>query len=192
MGKSKGKKVSAAWARRQRKLKEDVGEGSQDNSDKDENENDQKREAAVNNNSDEPVTSDQGQARKKSRRQSGEPAWEFDHFPPSAKFQPPSKLPTVNSVVGRVRHLTQGGKYQMKREDASKQVALEIESKYYHDTVYCIPLRTIERKVEKLMQTYRNGKARLLEGRENDQVVKEYKELILEKAVWCVHCPPPA
>ena len=182
MGKSKGKKVSAAWARRQRKLKEDVGEGgSQDNSDKDENENDQKREAAVNNNSDEPVSSDQGQARKTSRRQSGEPAWEFDHFPPSAKFQPPSKLPTVTSVVGRVRHLTQGGKYQMKREDASKQVALEIESKYYHDTVYCIPLRTIERKVDKLMQTYINGKARLLEGRENDQVVKEYKELILEK-----------
>jgi hypothetical protein len=47
--------------------------------------------------------------------------------------------------------------------------------------VYCIPLRTIERKVEKLIQTYRNGKARLSEGRENHQVVKEYQELILEK-----------
>ena len=69
----------------------------------------------------------------------------------------------------------------MRREDANKQVALEIESKYYHDTVYCIPLRTIERKVEKLMETYRNGKARLLEGKENLQVVKEYKELIVEK-----------
>ena len=137
MGKTKSKKVSAAWARRQRKLKEDVGGGSQDDSDKDENENNEKKEDAVNNNSDEPAKSGQGQARKRSRRQSGEPAWEFDHFPPSPKFQPPSKLPTVSSVVGRVRYLTQGGKYQMRKEDANKQVALEIESKYYHDTVYC-------------------------------------------------------
>ena len=65
MGKSRGKKVSAAWARRQRKLKEDVGKGSQDNSDKDANENDQKREDAVNNNSDEHATGGHGQARKK-------------------------------------------------------------------------------------------------------------------------------
>ena len=106
MGKRKGKKVSAAWAIRQRKHKEDVGGGSQDDSDKDENENDEKNEDAVNNNSDEPAQSSQGQARERSRRQSGEPAWEFDHFPPSAKFQPPSKLPTVSSVgrEGEIPH----------------------------------------------------------------------------------------
>ena len=85
---------------------------------------------------------------RKSRRQAGEIIWESDHFPPVAKFQPPTKLPTLYSVIGRVIYLTQGGKNQLPREKAVKQLALEVESKYYHDTVHCIPLRSVERKVD--------------------------------------------
>ena len=178
MGKIKGKKISAKYARRQRKLKAKTGgEDDQQFAEKDENENDQMETGGNDVQSDEP----QATGRKRSRRQSGEPVWEADHFPANAKFQPPTKLPTFKSVIGRVRYLTQGGKHQMKRDQAIKQVALEVESKYYHDTVYCVPLRTIERNLEKLMQTYRNGKARLLEGREVYKVIKEYKELIVEK-----------
>ena len=169
---------SAKYARRQRKLKAKTGgEDDQQFAEKDENENDQMETGGNDVQSDEP----QAPGRKRSRRQSGEPVWEADHFPANAKFQPPTKLPTFKSVIGRVRYLTQGGKHQMKRDQAIKQVALEVESKYYHDTVYCVPLRTIERNLEKLMQTYRNGKARLLEGRDEYKVVKEYKELIVEK-----------
>ena len=69
---------------------------------------------------------------KKSKRLAGEIIWDSDHFPPSSKFQPPTKLPTVKSVMGRVRFLTKG---KMQKELAIKQVSLEIESKYYHDTV---------------------------------------------------------
>ena len=58
--------------------------------------------------------------RKKSRRQSGEIIWEDDHFPPCQKFQPPTKLPTIKSVVGRVRYLTKGGKHQEKKDMALK------------------------------------------------------------------------
>ena len=42
--------------------------------------------------------------------------------------------------------------------------------------------RNIERKLEKVMDIYRVGKKRLVEGgRDNDQVVKEYKELVQKK-----------
>ena len=131
---------------------------------------------------DDPATSTNAQARKRSRRQSGEVLWEDDHFPPCSKFQPPTKLPTLRSVVGRFRFLTAGGKHQMSRDLAIKQVTLEVESKYYHDTICCIPERTIERRLEKILVTYKAGKKRLMEGgRDKDMVVKDYKQLILDK-----------
>ena len=142
MGKTKGKKISAKYARRQRKLKAKTGEDNL----KDENENNLMETGGKDVQVDKPQAADTAQGRKRSRRQSGEPVWEADHFPANAKFQPPTKLPTFKSVIGRVRYLTQGGAYQMQRDMAIKQVALEVESKYYHDTVYCIPLRTIERE----------------------------------------------
>ena len=49
--------------------------------------------------------------------------WESDHFPPVAKFQPPTKLSTISSVIGRVTY----------REKTVKKVAMEVESKYYLD-----------------------------------------------------------
>ena len=45
---------------------------------------------------------------RKSRRQAGEIIWDDEHFPPCSKFQPPTKLPTISSVIGRVRYLTMG------------------------------------------------------------------------------------
>ena len=75
---------------------------------------------------------------KKSRRLSGEPALEEDlHFPLLAHFNPPDKLPSISSVIGRVRMLSGGGNNNMSREKAVQEVTKEIESKYYHDTVYC-------------------------------------------------------
>ena len=111
MGKIKGKKISAKYARRQRKLKDKTGgEDDQKFSEKDENENDQLETGGKDVQSDEPQATGNVQGRKRSRRQSGEPVWEADHFPANAKFQPPTKLPTFKSVIGRVRYLTQGGK----------------------------------------------------------------------------------
>ena len=67
---------------------------------------------------------------RKSRRQAGEIICESDNFPPVAKFQPPTKLSTISSVIGRVRYLTQAGRNQLPREKAVKQLAMEVESKY--------------------------------------------------------------
>ena len=47
---------------------------------------------------------------RKSRRQSGEPALHEDHFPPLKKINPPDKLPTKASVIGKMRSLCTGGK----------------------------------------------------------------------------------
>ena len=83
--------------------------------------------------------------------------------------------------MGRVRYLTKGGKHQEKKDMALKQVAMEVESKYYHDTIYCMPSRAIYRKLENMMSIFKEGKSRLLEGRDTLKVVQEYKDLILDK-----------
>ena len=180
MGKKKGiKKVSVKWARRmrkQQKLKKEMNNNKQEDVDSQDQPGSQPDQEG------ESEPSGKVAIGKKSKRQAGEVLWDSDHFPPCSKFQPPTKLPTIKSVVGRVRFLTKGGKQQMQKEMAVKQVALEIECKYYHDTVYCMPIRTIERKLTQMMITYRVGKSKVVEGgRDNEQVVRDYKELVQEK-----------
>ena len=138
MGRKKRKVISTKWQRRKRtqealkkemnnekKQEADTEEGQQSGSRLDGNESQE---------ADQVNKTGASSQRKKSRRQSGEIIWDSDHFPACSKFQPPTKLPTIKSVVGRVRFLTMGGKHQMQRNTAVKQVALEIECKYYHDT----------------------------------------------------------
>ena len=73
---------------------------------------------------------------KKCRRLSGEPALEEDlHLPPLTKFNPPEKLPSTASVIGRMRMLSGGGKSNMSREMAVKEVTKEVDAKYYLDTI---------------------------------------------------------
>ena len=74
---------------------------------------------------------------KKSRRLSGEPALHVDHFPLLLKFDPPDKLPTFASVIGRMRSLCAGGKNNMTKDNAAVEAAKEVMCKYYHDTIYC-------------------------------------------------------
>ena len=74
---------------------------------------------------------------KKSRRLSGEPPLQEDlHFPPLVKFNPPNKLPTNACIIGRKRNLSGGGKNNMSSNKAAVEVAKEVESKYFHDTIY--------------------------------------------------------
>jgi hypothetical protein len=111
---------------------------------------------------------------KRSRRQSGEPVWDADEiFPRFDKFQPPTKLPSIRSAIGRLRNLTSGGKYNMSFEKASREVAKQIFSKYYHDTIYCVPYETITE--------FKDGKKRLAKGREQSEAVTKFKEMVLSK-----------
>ena len=117
-----------------------------------------------------------------SKRQSGEPVWDADeNFPPFDKFQPPTKLPSIRSVIGRLRNLTSGGKYNMSFERASRETAKEIFSKYYHDTIYCVPYATMVFKIKKLFTEFKDGKKRLAQGREQSEAVSKYKEMVLSK-----------
>ena len=53
---------------------------------------------------------------RRSRRLSGEPVLDEDcHFPMLSKLNPPDKLPTVASIVRRLRMLYGGGKRNMTR-----------------------------------------------------------------------------
>ena len=96
---------------------------------------------------------------KRSRRLSGEPALQDDiHFPPLSKFNPPDKLPTIASIIGRLRMLSGGGRNNMPANKAVLEVAKEVESKYYHDTVFCKSESQIVTVIRKLWSDFREAK----------------------------------
>ena len=99
--------------------------------------------------------SDVDTSSRRRRRLSGEPVLDEDcHFPMLSKFNPPDKLPTVASIVGRLRMLCGGGKRNMTRQQAVAEVSKEIESKYYHDTIHCKSLPAIRRSVKTLFDNF--------------------------------------
>ena len=96
---------------------------------------------------------------KRSKRLSGEPPLDEDfHFPPLKVFNPPDKLPTYASIIGRLRMLAGGGKSNMPINKAIAEVAKEVESKYFHDTVYCKSKASIIKAIGALYKTYSDGK----------------------------------
>ena len=80
-------------------------------------------------------------------------------FPLLDKFQHPTKLPTNKSVIGVLKSKTAGGKVQTRHEDAVREVAKLVYSKWFHDTVYCVSFRTMKRRVVSCGRS--SGKARL-------------------------------
>ena len=65
---------------------------------------------------------------------------------------------------------------------AVREVAKQVYAKYFHDTVFCVSVSTIERRVEKLRKTFSVGRMRYGEsGKEESKPVKEYKELFTKQ-----------
>ena len=119
---------------------------------------------------------------KRSRRQSGEPALQEDlHFPPIPKFNPPDKLPTLASVIGRIRMLSGGGKHNLDIKSAIVQVTKEVESKYFHDTIYCKSTSQISRQITSTWTNFQEGKRLAKAGRLNLTKAKAYVEMIKNK-----------
>ena len=106
------------------------------------------------------------------------------HFPPSKQFQPPAKLPTMQSVIRMIRyHLEEVGIGKVTVNMAVREVAKQIYAKYYHDTVFCVSLSTIQRRVEALRKQFSEGRKRYgQKGKENSKAVKEYKDLFDRKS----------
>ena len=118
---------------------------------------------------------------KRSKRLSGEPPLDEDfHFPPLKVFNPPDKLPTYASIIGRLRMLAGGGKSNMPINKAIAEVAKEVESKYFHDTVYCKSKASIIKAIGALYKTY-EGKKFAKQGLMNRTVAQEYVKLIKTK-----------
>ena len=44
-----------------------------------------------------------------------------------------------------------------------REVAKQVYSKYYHDTVFCFSISTIQRRLKDLMEIFNQGRKRLLE-----------------------------
>ena len=121
---------------------------------------------------------------KRSRRLSGEPPLHLpddDAFPPLTRFNPPTKLPTKASAIGRLRHLSGGGKRNMTRAEAVKEVAKEVEDKYHHDTVHCKSMRGIVRELTALFNIYTEGKKRAKAGVATHTKAKQYEQLLKDK-----------
>ena len=105
--------------------------------------------------------------------------FDFDkEFPSYNTFQPPKKLPTFQSVIGLLKYHLEMGSGVVTTNMAVNEVAKQVYSKYYHDTVYCLSVRSITRKIEALWKLINEGKKRSKEkGRQDTSVVKDYKKL---------------
>ena len=103
------------------------------------------------------------------------------NFPPLEKFDPPDKLTTSASIVGRIRYLSGGGKRNLAADKAIVEVSEEVEAKYYHDTVYCKSLSEITREMKKMWTIYQEGKKLAKAGRLTLIKAKEYVELTKKK-----------
>ena len=123
-----------------------------------------------------------GSGGKKSRRLSGEPALDPDvNFPPSSKFQHPTKLPSWKSIISVMRYLTSGEKKTMSANEAAREVCKDIYCKYFHDSVFCIPFETMFHKVKRVWDLFKIGKLRLGQGRSTSKEVKAYEDLVAKK-----------
>ena len=59
---------------------------------------------------------------------------------------------------------------------AVREVARQIYAKYYHDTVFCVSLSTIQRWVESLRKQLSEDRERYgQKGKDKSTAVKEYK-----------------
>ena len=81
-------------------------------------------------------------------------------FPSLDKFQHPTKLPTNKSVIGVLQSLTSGGAVRTRHDDAAREVAKLVYSKWFHDTVYCIHLNAVFKRIKKMWETFREGRKR--------------------------------
>ena len=95
-------------------------------------------------------------------------------FPILVKFKDPTKLPTYLSVIGVLRHLTES---KLTHEEAVCEVSKLVYAKWFHDTVYCITLQGIRKKMTKIWKIFREGNKRYREGKTSGKAIEEYTKL---------------
>ena len=73
----------------------------------------------------------------------------------------------MKGVVGVMRHLTSA---KVAHDKTAKEVSKLLYVKWFHDTVYCIPVNGIKRKLENVWMKFRKGRKRLSAGRSGKAV----------------------
>ena len=109
----------------------------------------------------------------KTRNQSGgiDPAIVF---PSLTEFQNRSQLPTIKSVIGMLQSLTAA---RVSHDDAVREVSKLVYCKWFHDTVYCLQLVSIVRKMKKIWDVFREGRKRFASSQAG-KAIEEYKKLV--------------
>ena len=128
-------------------------------------------------------TSSKGE--RKSKRKSGEVVLDISvNFPTCEKFQPPTKLPTLKSVLGRMRFLCRAGMgaRNMKVKEAANEVGKEVYSKFYHNTICCMTLYAIIYRIEKEYKIMMEENKRVgQKGKEGSTALKKLAEQVEKK-----------
>ena len=115
----------------------------------------------------------------KTRKQSGDINPDVV-FPLLDKFQHPTMLPTIKSVIGVLQSKTAGGKAQTSHDDAVREVAKLVFSKWFHDTVYCIALHAVVKRIRKIWEIFREGRKRFNAGRNSGPAIDAYSDLVAD------------
>lgn len=95
-------------------------------------------------------------------------------FPSLLKFDSPKKLPTNGSIIGVLKQLTES---KFSHEDAIVEVSKLVYAKWFHDTVYCITLQGIRKKMKKMWDIFREGRKRYQEGKTKGKAIDQYTKL---------------
>ena len=102
--------------------------------------------------------------RSDSNVKSGDNVYNFEvDFPAAGTFLPSNKLPTYRNIVGLLRHLLEGkGRGRGVTVDiVCREVAKQVISKWFHDTVYYKSITTVLKMVKIVHTQYTVGKQRL-------------------------------
>ena len=97
-------------------------------------------------------------------------------FPSMEVFEHPKKLPTTKSVIGVVKYLTER---KFSEKVAIQEVSKLVFAKWYHDTIYCVSVRSINRKVSQAWRTFFEGRKRYASKQEGI-ALENYKSLVKE------------
>ena len=107
-------------------------------------------------------------------RSSGSSHPDILKFPANPSFVPSTQLPTYKSVIGMFRYRMEGIGREETVEMVAREVAKHVYAKWYYDTVYCLSLSTIIRRVRDLWTIVTAAKKRWKRG---GPAVDEYMEV---------------
>ena len=107
-------------------------------------------------------------------------------FPKMKTYLPPTQLPTLASVVGMLRYFTDRSRCGAgrTRDMGIIEVAKQIYAKWYRDSVPCIGLTTLRRRLDALLKLVQDGNHRYQQqkkGGMGKKKVAEYMELVSKK-----------